>query len=74
MRIVSEQPDPILDRLCERCGLTYGAHRGDQICHDQCPLHEGGMDWPSVGVTTFVASGQLGKVPRGTPSLVGGAA
>lgn len=57
-----------LRAICEECGLTFGAHRGDSICRDQCPGHEGGMDWPKSGITTFRDSGRTGDVPLGTPS------
>lgn len=60
--------NPLLDRICERCELSFGAHRGDSICRDQCPQHEGRMDYPDTDITTFVDSGRLAKVPRDTPS------
>lgn len=58
----------ILNRICANCGLTYGSHRGDSVCKDQCPQHEGSMDWPSTGITIFEDSGEVREVPRGTPS------
>lgn len=60
-----------LDAICARCGLTYGSHRGDSICRDQCPEHEGRMDWPSTRITTFEDSGDRGEVPHGWPTRVG---
>ena len=62
--------DVIFDRVCAVCGLTYGSHRGDSTCRDQCPVHEGRMDWPTGGITTFVDSGRLSSVPQGTQSRV----
>lgn len=56
------------DAICAVCGLTLGAHRADSKVPDQCPEHEGWMDWPDVGVTTFRDSGERGEVQPGTPS------
>ena len=56
--------DLILHRLCANCGLTWGAHRGD----DRCPGHQSMMDWEHGAGTTFVDSGELGSVPYGTPA------
>jgi hypothetical protein len=61
-------PDPYWDRICAVCRLSFGAHRADAICRNQCPGHEGRMDWPSNGITTFVDSGEAYAVPPGTPS------
>jgi hypothetical protein len=57
-------------RICAACGLTFGSHRGDSTVPDQCPAHEGCMDWPTAGITTFRDSGEQGEVPYGTPSKV----
>jgi 5-methylcytosine-specific restriction endonuclease McrA len=57
-----------LNALCATCGLTKGAHRADHKVPDQCPEHEGWMDWPDVRVTTFRDSGERGEVENGTPS------
>lgn len=62
---------PHFDRVCARCGLTFGSHRGDNTCRDQCPEHEGRMDWATVGVTTFVDSGELRTVEYGTERIRG---
>jgi len=55
------------NRICKVCGLTYGSHRGDSICPDQCPDHEGRMDWSKEHITTFVDSGIVDEIPCGTP-------
>ena len=57
-----------LDRICSNCGLTFGAHRADSIVKDQCPMNEGRMNWPTVGVTTFVDSGIVQEVAYDTAS------
>jgi hypothetical protein len=57
-----------LDAICSNCGLTKGAHRADSKVPDQCPEHEGWMDWPDHGITTFRDSGESGKVENGTLS------
>ena len=60
---------PRMNEICLNCGLTFGSHRGDSICRNQCPAHEGRMDWPKVGgITTFAASGEYREVPYGTAS------
>ena len=59
-----------LDRVCSNCGLTFGSHRAGAEILNQCPLHEGHMDWPSAGITTFIDSGEKKEVPYGTPSKV----
>lgn len=56
-----------MDAICGACGLTFGSHRADGIVHNQCPEHEGAMDWPGTGVTIFIDSGNTGIVPDGTP-------
>lgn len=58
----------IYKRICGNCGLTFGAHRGED---DLCPEHEGHMDWPTSGLTTFVDSGHVGDVELGTASKRG---
>jgi hypothetical protein len=57
-----------LNRICAKCGLTFGAHRADSTCKDQCPNHEGEMDWPTRGITTFMDSGESHPVTEGTLS------
>lgn len=62
-----------LNRICAVCGLTFGSHRADSICRNQCPGHEGKMDWPKTMITTFVDSGDKVRpreIPYGTPSRV----
>jgi hypothetical protein len=61
--------DP-LSKICDTCGLTNGSHRADSKILNQCPLHEGWMDWPTRGITTFIDSGKYGTVPQGTLSKV----
>lgn len=56
--------------ICATCGLTKGSHRADSKVPDQCPAHEGAMDWPDWNVTTFRESGEYREVPGGTPSKV----
>ena len=53
-----------MDRICKICGFTYGSHRGDNICRNQCPRHEGRMDWDMDHITTFVDSGKI-LLPEG---------
>lgn len=55
-----------LDRICAICGLTYGAHRADSVCFNQCPEHQGKMDWNMDFITTFIDSKEIGKVEYGT--------
>lgn len=57
-----------LRHICSTCGLTFGSHRADGIIPNQCPGHEGAMDWPDYGITTFRDSGRVGEIPKGTPS------
>jgi len=54
-----------LKQICQICGLTYGAHRGT---NNQCPQHEGWMDWPTENVTFFKDSGEEKEIPCGTQS------
>jgi hypothetical protein len=61
--MTDHQLHPLYNRICKNCGLTYGAHRADSICHDQCPDHQGRMDWSTTHITTFVDSGELGNIP-----------
>lgn len=56
------------NEVCANCGLTLGSHRADSHIPNQCPTHEGRMDWPSTGVTVFVPTGAFEDVPTGTPS------
>jgi hypothetical protein len=58
----------MFDEICGRCGLSFGAHRADHRALNQCPAHEGRMDWPDVNVGTFVPTGEYRQVPKGTPS------
>ncbi len=62
----------LMNAICSICGLTYGSHRADSTAWDQCPSHEGMMDWPERGATFFVDSGKKGNPARGTPSAVWG--
>lgn len=64
----------LLSELCAACSLTFGAHRagideGDYR-HNQCPGHEGYMDWDESPGTVFVPTGEFLEVPRGTPAKV----
>jgi hypothetical protein len=59
--------DPYFDRICSNCGLTFGGHRGDNICHNQCPDHQHKMDWSKERITVFEDSGEIRKIPYGTP-------
>ncbi len=54
------------DRICKNCGLTYGSHRADNICPEQCPDHEDRMDWSTTHITTFIDSGTVNEIPYGT--------
>ena len=54
------------NRICAICGLSFGSHRGDLICLNQCPDHEGRMDWSKDYITIFVDSGEVRKVITGT--------
>lgn len=40
----------------------------NDLIPDQCPDHEGGMDWPSVDIGSFVDSGECREVAPGTAS------
>ena len=57
-----------MDRICATCGLTFGSHRADSVVRDQCPRHEGRMDWPTTGITIFVDSGITEEIEYGTES------
>lgn len=57
-----------MESICENCGLSFGAHRADATIPNQCPMHEGWMDWPTRGVTTFIDSGLKASIPSGTIS------
>ncbi len=61
-----EELDTYFDRICKNCGLTFGSHRGDNICRNQCPDHEGRMDWSKEKITVFIDSGELKEIPYGT--------
>jgi hypothetical protein len=54
------------NEVCGNCGLTFGAHRGDSICHNQCPEHEGSMDWNMEHITVFKSTGNYKEVKSGT--------
>lgn len=60
--------------LCAACSLTFGGHRSgadqDGYLHNQCPGHEGYMDWDESPGTVFVPTGIFLEVPRGTPAKV----
>lgn len=47
-----------MDELCANCGLTFGSHKASSPNLDQCPGHEGRMDWDAGPGTSFRASGQ----------------
>ena len=53
-------------RICSNCGLTFGSHRADAVCPNQCPDHEGWMDWADTHITVFADSGEVDEIPRGT--------
>jgi len=60
------------NEICANCGLTFGSHRGDSICHNQCPKHEGRMDWPTMeegGITVFEHTGVFQDMSNGTVNL-----
>lgn len=42
-----------MDEKCKVCGFTFGSHRGDSICRNQCPTGEGTMDWDMTHITIF---------------------
>ena len=56
-----------LNEICGNCGLSLGSHRADSICCNQCPQHEGHMDWPVTGISTFLPTGRF-AIPQ--PSKV----
>lgn len=47
-----------LDEICGTCGFTYGGHRADSICRNQCPQTEGRMDWDMNHITVFRPTGE----------------
>lgn len=55
------------DRLCNNCGLTWGAHRGNPK-EATCPGHEGIMDWDKGPGSVWSDSGENAKIERGTPA------
>jgi hypothetical protein len=66
-----------LDEVCKYCGLTRGAHHGGEyfskthqrIFHfDQCPGHQGRMDWENGPGSCFAGTGQYAEIPYGTPA------
>lgn len=61
--------DP-LKQICANCGLSNGAHGAGIKVMNQCPMHEGYMDWPTSGITTFIPSGRYGTVPQGKKSKI----
>ena len=44
-----------MNEICAVCGLVYGSHKGHGPAN-QCPMHEGRMDWPEVA-TIFEPTG-----------------
>lgn len=62
-------PDPVLNRECAECGLTFGGHRGSD---GLCPGHQGQMDWDASPGTYFRDAGSLIIVPYGDPALNSG--
>ena len=63
--------DRWLDERCAVCGLTRGAHSGGATefsrYGNQCPAHEGHMDWPK-DPRYFAESGDYDPVAYGTPA------
>lgn len=59
-----------LNEICGRCGLTRGGHRADSIIRDQCPVHDGYMDWPDKLVTIFKPTGEYGEREYGKLSKI----
>lgn len=56
---------------CVNCGCSKGAHSGGDtlvaLGANQCPQHEGRMDWPSPP-SYFVPSGDYDPVEYNTPA------
>ncbi len=47
---------PLLE-ICGCCGILQGSHHAsesDGHPYNQCPKHEGRMDWPDDDITVFV--------------------
>ena len=57
-----------LNEVCANCGLTWGSHRADSDARDQCPGHEGRMDWGAGGGRTFAPTGEFRDIAYGTPA------
>ena len=47
-----------LAELCAICGFKLGSHRAGGACFNQCPQHEGRMDWDMKHVTVFQPTGK----------------
>lgn len=56
-----------LKEICGICGLTRGSHKCTNP-YDQCPDHEGRMDWPKTNMTQFKPTGEYRVVSYGTKS------
>lgn len=59
-----------MNRICLNCGLRFGSHRADNVVKNQCPQHEGKMDWPNTNITIFEDSGESREVDYGTSSKI----
>lgn len=57
-------PDEWMQRICSNCGLTWGAHRADPT-NEECPGHEGRMDFAEGPGTVFDYSGEVGLIEAG---------
>jgi hypothetical protein len=66
-----------LKETCLNCGLTLGSHSaGGYYSHfykawihsNQCPGHEGRMDWDAGPGTAFIPSGNYKDIPYNTPA------
>ena len=53
---------PDMSRKCKNCGFTFGSHAASSyysnyynmiVRHNQCPGHEGRMDWDKGNGTVF---------------------
>jgi len=57
-----------LNEICGRCGLTFGSHhagRAPNYTYNQCPGHEGQMDWNESPGTVFKHTGKYKLVQKG---------
>lgn len=59
-----------LDEICEKCGLTNGAHHGgtSPYPYNYCPGHQGRMDWENGPGTVFKGTATYAKIPSRTPA------